>query len=108
MIRRPPRSPLFPHSTLFRSHTGVLLSLVRSAEAESRLRFPPAPATPGEHLARAVQEVVAGSVDADLQRILTQAVAHGRFLTWIAPTKLKPSHRRPGLRLRRKEERLGG
>src|SRR3712207_8913206 len=68
MIRRPPRSPLFPHSTLFRSHTGVLLSLVRSAEAESRLRFPPAPATPGEHLARAVQEVVAGSLDADLQR----------------------------------------
>src|SRR5256885_4409570 len=30
MIRRPPRSTLFPYTTLFRSHAGVL---VRNAEA---------------------------------------------------------------------------
>src|SRR3712207_7569859 len=30
MIRRPPRSTLFPYTTLFRSHTAVLLAQLRN------------------------------------------------------------------------------
>src|SRR2546429_5948071 len=42
MIRRPPRSTLFPYTTLFRSFTDFLLDMPRSRGAES-LRLPHLP-----------------------------------------------------------------
>src|SRR3712207_8327932 len=36
MIRRPPRSTLFPYTTLFRSHTAVALRPARSQAARPR------------------------------------------------------------------------
>src|SRR5260370_32147819 len=33
MIRRPPRSTLFPYTTLFRSHDGIVLSACRYLDA---------------------------------------------------------------------------
>src|SRR2546422_8364862 len=49
MIRRPPRSTLFPYTTLFRSSTMRLACRVRSAAAHSRRRAKgsPAPACGG-------------------------------------------------------------
>src|SRR2546430_5334155 len=40
MIRRPPRSTLFPYTTLFRSSACVRLAWVRSAFGSSKLRKP--------------------------------------------------------------------
>src|SRR3712207_7587385 len=39
MIRRPPRSTLFPYTTLFRSVVGLHRSLRREAVAEDRVRL---------------------------------------------------------------------
>src|SRR5260221_6452326 len=36
MIRRPPRSTLFPYTTLFRSETGARITLTEDAEAAVR------------------------------------------------------------------------
>ena len=70
-------------------HTEVLHSLLTSPEAQGQLRFPPAPPSPGELLARAVQEVVIGDVDPDVQRLLVRAVRDGRSVTWMVRTALR-------------------
>src|SRR3712207_7029769 len=41
MIRRPPRSTLFPYTTLFRSCTGTVLRRARSGAARRWRRAPP-------------------------------------------------------------------
>src|SRR2546426_2350335 len=47
MIRRPPRSTLFPYTTLFRSHIGHLVAAEAAGEAlDARVRFLPARAQP--------------------------------------------------------------
>src|SRR5688572_32407496 len=54
MIRRPPRSTLFPYTTLFRSSDGH-----QSPEARRLLRFLPGPARPrcgGEHQGQRSEE----------------------------------------------------
>jgi hypothetical protein len=71
------------------SHEEVLASLLRSPEARNQLRFPPASASPGEHLARSVQEIVVGSVDPDVQRVLVRGVREGRSVTWMVCTTLR-------------------
>src|SRR2546426_8219091 len=40
MIRRPPRSTLFPYTTLFRSHVLRLQDFLRQTVAQRRFRFP--------------------------------------------------------------------
>src|SRR5256885_7194502 len=45
MIRRPPRSPLFPYTTLFRSGILFALALRRRLIDEERLAFPTGVAT---------------------------------------------------------------
>src|SRR5260370_18684806 len=44
MIRRPPRSTLFPYTTLFRSLAMASLGSVLQGQAPSRIEFTPAPA----------------------------------------------------------------
>ena len=76
-------------------HTEVLASLLRSSEAKKQLRFPPATASPDEHLARAVQEIVAGDVDPDVHRLLVRGARRGRSVSWMVCTAL---HLRAGRR----------
>src|SRR5437867_8829237 len=40
MIRRPPRSTLFPYTTLFRSHGGVVVGARRRIVAQERVGVP--------------------------------------------------------------------
>src|SRR3989449_827864 len=47
MIRRPPRSTLFPYTTLFRSGLGSVTRDVRARERGHRLRFDSAPLATG-------------------------------------------------------------
>src|SRR4051794_41542584 len=48
MIRRPPRSPLFPYTTLFRSRTRGHAGLIATTSSHSSPRArPPPPHTPG-------------------------------------------------------------
>src|SRR5256885_2597956 len=75
MIRRPPRSTLFPYTTLFRSHNlgNAMTPIgVRLASLRERLR-----AAPGEDAEQAVAELQAGAADpqrgADLEEFLRLA-----------------------------------
>src|SRR2546426_10654010 len=94
MIRRPPRSTLFPYTTLFRSEIAPLTlaylpsvdgvdvrvtawSLER-AEAERRL------AAVGERLKAAVGDHAYGEDDADLAAVLLDALRRGRHRLGVA------------------------
>jgi hypothetical protein len=70
-------------------HEDLLRALIRSPEAESKLRFPPAPPSWDQELARAVQELVAGDVDQSVQHLLVQAVRDGRSPIWLVRTAIK-------------------
>jgi hypothetical protein len=70
-------------------HADVLIGLLQSPEAREQLRFPPAPPSPEEQLARSVQEVVVGSVDPELHRILFRAAREGRSVPWMIRTTLR-------------------
>jgi hypothetical protein len=70
-------------------HTDVLVSLLQSKEAQTQLRFPPAPPTPGEQLARSVQEVVSGTVDPEVHRLLARAAREGRSVHWLIRTAFR-------------------
>src|SRR5256885_11205160 len=55
MIRRPPRSTLFPYTTLFRSVAGVVAGLLQRTQHERRESLPPTPrlrGVAGDELAR--------------------------------------------------------
>src|SRR5438045_7023112 len=52
MIRRPPRSTLFPYTTLFRSRPRADVELVRRRVLVARLRLARGPADPALHFAR--------------------------------------------------------
>src|SRR2546422_6030186 len=56
MIRRPPRSTLFPYTTLFRSHAGLYES--RTGERRAPARWPKRPVQPG---VRAVRDAGGGA-----------------------------------------------
>src|SRR3989475_6991886 len=51
MIRRPPRSTLFPYTTLFRSHAARHRPIPRSESSRSARREPPATARPAPETA---------------------------------------------------------
>src|SRR2546425_10044566 len=63
MIRRPPRSTLFPYTTLFRSVLLLLLVCLDSSGEEGERR-PPFIATPGDVVERMLQ--LAGTQPGDL------------------------------------------
>lgn len=64
----------------------VLRSMLGSDEARLKLRFPPSSGTAGEHLARAVQQVVSGDVDRAVHEVLLRAARDGRSVTWMVRT----------------------
>src|SRR5690242_16402861 len=75
MIRRPPRSTLFPYTTLFRSGEGRGLFVPHLDKADAVLAF-------AERLDNAVDAVTGDpehGVDAPCQQGLDQNVAGGRF-----------------------------
>src|SRR5256885_4227878 len=83
MIRRPPRSPLFPYTTLFRSFFVVSMVLLSHCALNALLgRIPPAPAPPSA--------AVAGQ-KTFVNLIVTVLPA---LLTWIdrKSTRLNSSH----------------
>jgi hypothetical protein len=97
--RRPDMGGLHTHSEALRNgadHEEVLNSVVRSAEARAQLRFPPAPPTYDEHLARSVQLTVMGTVDAGVERVLLSGRRAGRSVTWMVWATLR---RRAGRRV---------
>src|SRR5258705_10025684 len=61
MIRRPPRSTLFPYTTLFRSHDVEETNKTRRADTESRERTALAVHRLDGHIDLAVEEVKAGA-----------------------------------------------
>jgi hypothetical protein len=71
------------------SHAEVLDSLLHSPEAGTQLRYPPSAASPAEHLARSVQEIVVGSVDPEVHGVLVRGVRQGRSVTWMVCTTLR-------------------
>jgi hypothetical protein len=96
--RRPDMGGLHTHSEALRNgadYDEVLNSVLRSAEAIAQLRFPPAPPTYDEHLARSVQTTVMGSVDPDVGRMLVAGRRAGRSVTWMVWATLR---RRAGRR----------
>src|SRR2546425_12128797 len=58
MIRRPPRSTLFPYTTLFRSHAGDWTALRRGAPVPGRSRL-----SAGHQLAHEVAATLASSLN---------------------------------------------
>jgi hypothetical protein len=70
-------------------HEDLLAGLLRSPEAERQMRFPPSAPSMPEHLARAVQLLVAGDVDDTVQHVLVQAVRDGRSNVWLVRTALR-------------------
>src|SRR3712207_7583639 len=68
MIRRPPRSTLFPYTTLFRSDPGELFPWKRLAQEGHGLWFEPQPA-PGPALKRGDEGVGVFALQAGLHRL---------------------------------------
>src|SRR3712207_7424296 len=58
MIRRPPRSTLFPYTTLFRSEAGDLRTLVRFLDPKVEWVHPAATRLPFDGLVRGIPSVV--------------------------------------------------
>src|SRR2546425_6828901 len=96
MIRRPPRSTLFPYTTLFRSHADVLVRLFERIRGDQLLRRFLGPKileslyVLGESLSLPLFEelLVAGHTDPDVDRCeVTRALVAVRKLTGrLAPS----------------------
>src|SRR3712207_8823496 len=72
MIRRPPRSTLFPYTTLFRSVVGVVVAIAGAPKVRAVLPFLPAgeavqgePAEGHDHLQARLRHELGGRVAAD-------------------------------------------
>ena len=70
-------------------HEDVLRGLLQSAEARTKLRFPPSVSSPVEQLASTVQQLVAGDVDESVHSVLVQAVRDGRSTVWLVRTAFR-------------------
>src|SRR5256885_784969 len=96
MIRRPPRSTLFPYTTLFRSHEGVVLRLGRQ---QSRGVLEPLGIGEGPSLDKALTIDQDGHAVADSQHVYSSALRveldaqQRREATAVKARVLRPSHR---------------
>src|SRR3712207_8288911 len=71
MIRRPPRSTLFPYTTLFRSECGLMSTVETISGGE---RWPAARTTPE---AVEVQGELAGMLQRGVRRVVMEVSSHG-------------------------------
>src|SRR3712207_9336660 len=83
MIRRPPRSTLFPYTTLFRSRWNGLHDIVSTPEGELLTLFSASSGAPGSYVAR---HTPAGALDrafgeGGLQRVPTNGMPREVFAT---------------------------
>src|SRR2546425_8937392 len=92
MIRRPPRSTLFPYTTLFRSEEGEAMGLpVDAVDARERLDATPPDVCPPRR--RRLEDEAGGVVRRDLRRHLAVDRGHhleqiGRAHVWTPVTSL--------------------
>src|SRR2546427_13092710 len=105
MIRRPPRSPLFPYTTLFRSTHGGLL--VPAAAVAALVAAGARPAAPGEFTRRAVLNGKLDLLQAEATADLIDAGAPAQARRALHQLDRGLSARLELLRARSEERRVG-
>src|SRR3712207_3515755 len=103
MIRRPPRSTLFPYTTLFRSSRGRQRSRVRTFSSPPRRTWSPSSATTRLRRARALLRT------ASRTSTRTPSASSGAYGSWAAAGPCSPTGQsplRPTTRVRRPSSRL--
>src|SRR2546421_7226480 len=101
MIRRPPRSTLFPYTTLFRSRAGERLERRRSGQARAAIQ--PAPDRSEEHTSelQSRSDLVCRLLLEKKNRIDHTICDHMSWIPWIRKHSKKQYEEWPRARVRR-------